>query len=197
MPLIIPPGFGSAAFVFTSTTGTPPIVTTIGVDLSDVTIGMVGAANAMMAAYVEHLIPETDNSLTLDHVTLTVGQDGPGGSVDSSNAPVVGTRGGTGPPVSMATIVRKVTNVLGRRGRGRMFVPGLLTTTQVDENGIISAVRRDEIDAVLTAWATEFSQTPTTAMPPVLLHSSAPADPTPIVDLTTASLVGWIRGRIR
>jgi len=138
--LIIPPGFGNAAFVFTSTTGTPPIVTTLGVDLSAAGGDFVEAADVAMSAYASWLLPETDTSLTLDHVNLAVGDDGPGGSVDSSLAPQPGTRSGTGSPVSMSTIVRKVTNDIGRRGRGRFYVPAL-SLAQIDGAGgtVVSA----------------------------------------------------------
>lgn len=199
MALIIPPGFGNAAFIFTSTTGTPPIVTTLGVNLSAAGGDFVEAANVAFAAYAAHLLPETDTSLTLDRVNLAVGDDGPGGSVDSDLAPAPGTRSGTGPPVSMSTIVRKVTNDIGRRGRGRMFLPGLLTTTNVDESGIIASGRRDEILTAVGGFIAELFDTETVPfnLPPVLLHSSAPADPTPLTGAAVSPLVGWIRGRIR
>lgn len=199
MSLIIPPGYGSAAFIFTSTTGTPPIVTTLGLDLLEVGGDYVAAADKCFAAYEAHLLPETDTSLTLDRVTLSVGPTPGGGSVDSTLDPSPGTRSGTGPPVSMAVIVRKVTDTLGRRGRGRFFLPGLLTTTNVDENGIIDSGRREQIRAACgvflasVAAATE----PPGLMKPVLLHSSAPSTPNEIVDIAVSSQVGWIRGRIR
>lgn len=199
MPLIVPPGFGLAAFVFTSTSGTPPIVTTLGVDLGDVGGAFVEAADLLHAAYAVNIGPETDNSLTLDHVNLQVGDDGPGGSVDSAVGPSAMTRSGTGPPVSMSVIVRKITNDLGRRGRGRMFLPGLLTTTNVDENGIVASGRRTEIITAVGAFLSDISDVGATPgpCPPVLLHSSAPADPTPVVNIAVSAQVGWIRGRIR
>jgi len=199
MTLIIPPGFGNAAFIFTSTTGTPPIVTTLGLDLSAAGGDFAEAANVAFSAYATHVLPETDSALTLDRVTLAVGSDGPGGSVDSDLPPAPGTRSGTGPPVSMSTIFRKVTSDIGRRGRGRMFLPGLLTTTNVDENGIIASGRRTEIlDAVGAMIAELFDvETEPFNLPPVLLHSSAPADPTPLTGGAVSPLVGWVRGRIR
>lgn len=199
MTLIVPPGFGSAAFVLTSTTGTPPIVTTLGVDLSAYGGDFVTAANVLFGLYEGFILPETDTSLTLDHVNLTIGDDGPSGSVDSSNAPAPGERSGTGPPVSMSAIVRKVTNDVGRRGRGRWFIPGLLTTTNVDENGIIDSGRRTQIDNVTNLMRAEMESAVSIPfpLPPVLLHSGAPADPTPIESFSCSTLVGWVRGRIR
>lgn len=198
MSLIIPPGFGNAALVFTSSTGTPPIVTTLGFDLIDVGDSYVAAANKIFLAYEEFMLPETDTSLTLDRVTLSVGPTPGSGSVDSSEDPSPGTRSGSGPPVSMSVIARKVTSTLGRRGRGRMFLPGLLTTTNVDENGIVASGRRSEILAAFGQFlAGCASAVAPGALEPVLLHSEAPSTPEPIVDVVISSQVGWIRGRIR
>ena len=59
----------------------------------------------------------TDNDLTLEKVTLAIGQDGPGGSVDSNSAPVQMSSSGTFGPVAVGVLARKVTNEIGRRGR--------------------------------------------------------------------------------
>lgn len=199
MTLIIPPGFGNAAFIFTGAVGTQPYVTTLGVDLSQYGGDFVGAANALKAAYAVILGPETSSALTLDRVTLTVGDDGPGGSVDSSTAPTAMTRSGTYPPTACSAIARKVTNVLGRRGRGRMFLPGVLSESEIDQDGTVAATRRTSLDAALANFYElldegDGGQFP---LPPFLFHTQAPADPTPIVQLTVSDLVGWIRGRIR
>jgi hypothetical protein len=204
MSLVIPPGTGSAALVFTGALGTPEHVTTIGVDLTGVGGDFVTAANSVMKAYATALLPETYSSLTLDHVTLSVGQDGPGGSVDSDLAPFPGTRTGSGVPVAMAPVVRKVTNSIGRRGRGRMFPPGLLNTTEVDANGNISTGRLASLQTAFNLFLTELEagsgapvDVPT---PPLLLHSPGPVgtnNPTPITALVVGKTVGWIRGRIR
>jgi hypothetical protein len=197
--LIIPPGFGNAAFIFTGGAGTPEFVTTLGVDLANAGGDFVGVANALGDIYATAWAAETDSAFTLDRVNLAVGQDGPGGSVDSDFTPIPMTRSGTGPPVSMAVVLRKVTNEIGRRGRGRMFMPGLLTTANVDESGIVASGRRGEINTA----AENFYELLTdalgvaTAYDPVLLHGAAPADPDPIVGFQASTIVGWIRGRIR
>lgn len=199
MTLIIPPGFANAAFVFTSSQGTAPFVTTLGVDTSQYGGDFVGAANQMMAVYADVWGSETDADLTLDHVTLTVGDDGPGGSVDSTLTPVAMTRAGTGAAYAMSPILRKVTNTLGRRGRGRMFIPGVLTQAEVAGDGSITPTRRGELASHATEFFTALSEGDMAGLPlpPFLFHSQAPTDPTPIVSLTVSDLVGWIRGRIR
>lgn len=199
MTLIIPPGFGSASIVMTATVGTPIFVTTIGVDLDAFGGDFVLAANRVMASYATTIGAVTDSSITVDRVTLAVGDDGPGGSVDSDLTPVPGGRSGTMAPASMAAIVRKSTDSLGRRGRGRMFLPGVLTQIEVGEDGQIIPARISTLQTAVTAFEAALNQTtdPATTLPPVLLHSSAPADPSPITGLTVTPTVGWIRGRIR
>jgi hypothetical protein len=201
--LIIPPGYASAAFILTGAVGTQPYVTTMGLDISGAGGDFVGVANVAFNAYALKIMPETTSGLTLDRVTLSVGQDGPGGSVDSSAAPVAGGASGTYPPTALSVIGRKVTNSLGRRGRGRMFVPGVITETHVDQDGTIGGNRRDQLNIVFGDFLTQLeagspgAEPEPIPVPPVLLHGSAPLTPTPITGMICSDLVGWIRGRIR
>ena len=200
MALVIPPGFGNAAFIFSSDVGTPEFVTTIGVDLSGFGGDFVLAANSIMIQFATAFEDELGAEITLNRVNLAVGQDGPGGSVDSDIPAIPMTRSGTQVPVAMSAIARKVTNDLGRRGRGRMFLPHSLVTSEVDESGNISSGRVTTLQAALDAFYDGLVDNPIDpafSAPPVLLHGSAPVDPTPITGLTVAPLVGWIRGRIR
>lgn len=200
MSLVIPPGFASAAFVLTGAVGTQPYVTTLGLDISDAGGDFVGVANLAFTAYATNILPITSNLLTLDRVTLSVGQDGPGGSVDSDVAPSPGINtSGTFPPTALSTIARKTTNELGRRGRGRMFLPGITNEANIDQDGTILAPWRATVNTRLSAFVTFLnSGDPGPAIPPVLLHSPPGSSvPTPITALTCSDLVGWIRGRIR
>lgn len=199
MTLIIPPGFANAAFHFSSTEGTPEFVTTLGVDTSAYGGDFVNAANQMFAIYANTLLVQTDTSLSLTRVSLSVGADGPSGSVDSTLPTEPGERSGTMAPVAMSPIIRKTTLDIGRRGRGRMFLPGVLTQTEVTEGGVVGGSRVASLQPVVNAFYEALVEGDVAGgpLPPVLLHSSAPADPTPIVGLTIAPLVGWIRGRIR
>lgn len=200
MSLVIPPGFGSAAFVFTGAVGTQPYVTTMGLDLGDAGGDFVGAANRAFDAWEEVLIAETSNALTLDRVTLAVGSDGPGGSVDSSRTPIPGEDSGTYGPTAMSAIGRKVTAELGRAGRGRMFLPGFLAENAVDPDGSVVAARRDAITIALDTFVANLQlggTVPGMLLPPVLLHSAGGPAPTPIETMVCSDLVGWIRGRIR
>lgn len=199
MSLVIPPGFGNAAFVFTSASGTAPFVTTLGIDLSAAGGDFVEAANTVMTYYAQNMASVTDNDLTLDHVTLAVGSDGPGGSVDSDLAPIPMTSSGTFGPVAVGVLARKVTNELGRRGRGRMFLPGTNLESGTEVDGTLTSGYRTSMQTALDDFYDDLANgsSPLLAYPPVLLHSAAPTDPSPITGLAVADLVGIIRGRIR
>ena len=200
MTLIIPPGFGNAAFVLTGSPGTQPFVTTLGVDLGLAGGDFVRAANELMTSFAALVGPQLSNSLTLDRVNLRVGQDGPGGSVDSDLPPVPMTRTGDHEVMAMAAIARKVTNEVGRRGRGRMFLPGSVNDNEVGENGVITPTKIGLLQDAMDAWwdvLTNGDDPISDPWPPVLLHSSAPVDPTPITGFGITPIVGWVRGRIR
>lgn len=199
MSLVIPPGYGNAAFILTGPVGTQPYVTTCGIDISEFGGDHVHAANTAFRAFAGAFDGEMTSQLTLDRVTLAVGQDGPGGSVDSDDAPVAFTRTGQFPPTSLSVIARKVTNDLGRRGRGRMFIPGIASENEVDQDGSLVPARRAAINLLLEDFRERLLDTSAgqIAAPPVLLHSSAPTEPTPITSFVVSDLVGWIRGRIR
>lgn len=200
MSVVIPPGFGLAAFTLTGPNGTQPFVTTIGLDLSAAGGDFVEAANSAFAAYAEAIMPDTSDALTLERVVLTVGQDGPGGSVDSTLPAVQGNNAGSIAPLAMSVIGRKTTAMLGRGSRGRMFLPGSVDEAGVDEGGYLTTAVQDGWSVNLQGFASllrEATTTPSTiALPPVLLHST-PTTPTPIEGISCAPQVGWIRKRIR
>lgn len=199
MPLIIPPGFVQASFVFSGVPGTAPYVTTLGIDSSDWGGDFVGLANTLKTDYFNAFGARTNNDLTLDRVTLYIGDDGPSGSVDSDTPPIPMTASAEMAPTAMALIVRKQTASYGRRGRGRMFLPGTCPENVINENGGIQGGYVTTINTALGVFYTALTEGVLTepVRPPVLFHGTAPADPDPITAFTLAPLVGWIRGRIR
>lgn len=200
MSLVIPPGYGLAAVEVISVAGTSPFVTTIGVDLGEAGGDFVAAANAVNWAYVNAFQTSMGAAFTVQRVILTVGDDGPGGSVTSNVPPAPGTRSGNFGSVVQAVLVNKVTNVLGRRGRGRMFIPGCLSQTEVNTSGIISsgsiATFQSDVDQFYDELVTPVA-VDVPPVPPVLLHSNNVLTPTPIISLQVSPKTGIIRKRIR
>ncbi len=205
MSVQIPTGYGSLAFILSAPAGTQPFIFTMGVDLSEVGGDYLGAANQAHAAWQANLQNETSVDITLDRVLLTVGQDGgENPSVSSDLDPSNGDRSGGNEPIALSVIVNKQTALLGRRGRGRMFIPGLLDANDVDLTGIIAPARIAELTAALETFANELTAgvpagPPPVDMPAVLLHDGAldGMDPTPLTGLVVNPKVGVLRRRLR
>lgn len=200
MSLVIPPGAALASIVLTGPDGTSPFVTTIGVSTADSGGDYVALANHVMQSYIDAFDTLTSENLSIDKVSLLVGADGGSGSVDSTIEPFQGTRTVDMAPIAMAMIARKVTGQLGRSGRGRMFIPGVLADGDVQQNGQIELASRAIFQAALNGFLVNLqTEVEGITAPPLLLHAEGTdvALPTSIVQLQLAPLVGWIRGRIR
>lgn len=200
--LVIPPGFGLASIILTGPEGTQPYVTTIGVGLADAGGDFVGVANRVFDSYASVFDTLTNDKLIFDRVSLLVGSDGGNGSVDSDLAPRQAVRSVDMAPTAMSLIARKNTAVLGRRGRGRMFIPGVLADGDVMATGAIEAASKPIFEDALEEFLTSLSLVGPSIYPiapPYLLHSegASSTSPSPITSLTPGPLVGWIRKRIR
>lgn len=204
MSLEIPPGFASASFVLTGPLGTAPYVTTLGVDVSLAGGDYVSVANMLFSAYAIQFASTTNDALTISRVTLLVGSDGGAGSVDSTLPPVPCGNGSAMAPIAMAPIVRKQTATLGRSGRGRMFLPGCLGETDVDDNGQLDPDFRDNLGDAFTEFLDEIGTgvvpggTSGPASRGFLLHAEGSAlEPSLIIGSQISPTVGWIRKRLR
>lgn len=200
MSIIIPPGYAQASFIHVSPEGTEPFVCTLGLNLGDAGGDYVRAADSAFDAWMLNILPIMDSDLALDRVTLLIGANGPSGSVDSTHIATPGSRTGEGLPWALSAIARKQTTDLGRSGRGRMFIPGLVAPSEIGQGGTISSTRRATIQGRLDDFHEALTDPEAfTTLPPVLFHSAAVglASPTAITSFTLAPLVGWIRKRIR
>lgn len=200
MAITIPVGFGELAFVYTSEQGTSPFITTLGVSLLGVDPAeYVDAANFAFDEWVANLQTFTDTNLTFDRVELSVGLPGGAqGSVRSTRTAVTGLRETKSVPIVLAFIVNKQTTRLGRKGRGRAFIPGVLPADNVGEDGRIGSA---QVAAYGSAYAALLVDLATdgvgaTPMAPVLLHADG-GTPTPITGAVGSSLVGTMKKRIR
>lgn len=198
MARIIPTGFAELSFVFTGDDGTQPFVTTLGVGLAGISDEVL-ACNAAMGTYDEHLLPATSSGITLDKVVMSVGlTGGASGSVESTLPPIPGRNGGDFGPLAMAPIARKQTAELGRRGRGRCFLPACVEASQVNRSGEITPTLRVLLGGRWNDFLTALATAPIDGqvMSPVLLHADG-STPSVITGGSISPLVGWIRGRIR
>lgn len=195
---IIPVGFGEASIVLTSAQGTDPFITTVGLSLVGVDPDQfVDVADYIKSAYADTIMPFTTDALSLDRVEIAVGlAGGTSGSVQSTGSAVAGSVGSQMAPIGMAVVARKVTADLGRRGRGRSFLPGTIKSDDVSLGGSLEpafvtaiAASWDEFIVALATGPVGF------ATAPVLLHADG-STPTPITGTSISNLVGWVRKRV-
>lgn len=200
MALIIPPGFAQIAYELRLAGDSELIVTTIGLDL-----GVAGAsqiADLAFQAFALEVMPGVSNQLTLERATAYVGQDGaPPDVYDSTLTQVVGAGASGMLPQNCALLVRKRTDLAGRRGRGRMYVPGL-DETGVTANGTLTAGTLAAWQALFTGFYERLTDgVDQAATPPVVLHRSEGIGPeplpTPITTLLVDGRIATQRRRLR
>lgn len=204
MALNIPPGYGQASIVWTGPLGTAPYVTTIGVATGSDPDLYVDIANLVFDAYYTAFGSTTNDALTLSRVTLLVGDADGNGSVDSTLTPRVGGNVSQMAPIAMAPILRKQTSELGRAGRGRMFLPGAIGETDVDDNGqlatlFVSGLSDAADDFLVYLSSGTVGVTTYTPAAAFLLHNETSPSPLPsqILNMVPSPTVGWIRKRLR
>lgn len=200
MSVTIPVGYGEASIIHTGANGTAPFVCTLGLDLDHYPGSEDQAANGLMQVWGSELHTKLHNTMTIERVIIAVGQAGGEQPTVSSNLPpIAGTRDTANAPINCAIIMNKNTSTLGRKGRGRMFLPGMLAEGQVGLSGGLNTATRQTYDEIfgnildaLTTGSEDYSP-----MVPVLLHSDPDDDPSVINSFTTAPLCGTLRKRIR
>lgn len=202
MSLIIPPGFAQGVLNFTWTGDGEPMVSTIGLDVSDAGGDGQSVAEALHVAFGTTLADRLSDPVTFTHATVYMGQDG-GGTIpfDSTGDPVPGTADGASLPSNCAYLLRKRTGLGGRRGRGRMYLPGV-GEDEADNLGNLPGAwlttMQDRADDFMAAL---LDDTVGPAIPPVVLHRSegigAEPVPTPITVFQMDGKIATQRQRLR
>ena len=191
----IPPGFAEVWIRWNSTVDPEPMFCAIGVDL---------AAGVGATATVTNLLDQTVNlamdgatssDLTLGPGHTIYGQDGGDIRIDSANAPIAGVLGANALPANCAVLTRKLTASGGRRGRGRMYSPGI-PETSVGFAGTYAAGVQATLQTALDLLRTNLIAL-AEVEDVVLFHDSAPFTPTPITSLEVQPKIATQRRRMR
>jgi hypothetical protein len=202
MALIIPPGYLHAVYQLTCTGDAEVMVTTCGHEL-DTASGANNddAPDDLMTAFGDTIMTQVSADYTLIGVTCYIGNDGPVIVAESSGASVPGGTSQNAAPPNVAVLMRKRTDLAGRRGRGRFYVPGVLNDVYAS-NGLLTTGEQ-------TSWqsaANSFYADLTTSVgnrfyPPVVLHRSEgegeEPPPTPVTVFTIEQRLATQRGRLR
>lgn len=199
-------GYGQATYNLTHESVSRTMAVTLGHDLQAWTGTNVQAADALFNSFEARMLPALDSQITLQSVDLFIGNGTEAsGSVSSTLVPASGTAEWASPVLNTAVIVRKETPSLGRRGKGRMFLPGAVPENQVSEGGIIDANVLADLQNYLLEWWEQLTEGPMFGgygvLPPVVNGLSNFGQGTPlaydVLAFTATNKVGTQRRRIR
>lgn len=200
----VPATAGQVTFVLTLTGDNEPMVLTCGIAVSE------GAAQAVAESIADSL--NTSNALravisslykfTSIEVAINRGTAAePDYEVGVVSVNISGSNGAAALPQNSAWILRKFTSLGGRRGKGRMFVPGLAEAV-VSATGQVQDDFLDDLQAAATFFygLLSFIDGDVQCVP-VLIHSAevlanAPA-PTIINSFGVDPIIGTQRRRLR
>lgn len=203
MSLIIPPGYAQLVLSYLTTGDAEPQVNTLGLDISAASGDGQDIVDKAFTAWGATVMVNVCNSTRLTHATLYVGQDGgPPTVFDSVGAAVVGSVTNAALPPNCAWLVRKRTDLAGRRGRGRVYVPGIAETA-VDAAGIITGSWVSDMNTAFANFVDDLEDAgvPPGVLTPVILHRSEGAGvepvPTPVTTFVTEAKIATQRRRLR
>lgn len=137
LEIFLPPDYYAAQLFFTGTSAPSGAAITFGGHATFVDSTPAAIAALIVTAWGTRIDPEIVNTLTLATVRVKKGpmEDGPFAQVTANNA---GASSGTAGPPSVAFLIRKNTAFGGKKGAGRMYLPGV-KETDVDETGAVVA----------------------------------------------------------
>lgn len=156
-----------------------PIACTYGVTVTDpVTADVDAIAAGLHDAWGDELMPQLCNVISLNTTEIALQRTEPSYPVTPTSAPsvgfgtgaVVGGEVGNCAPQNCAYLLSKRSNYGGRRGQGRMYLPGV-AEGDVSPVGIIGAGRLGTLATAAATWLARFGTGALTDVVPVILHS--------------------------
>lgn len=137
------------------------------------------------------LFDRISSAVTLTTVQAKLGPNATGASAELPVA-IPGDAGGACSPPQVAWLVKKSTALGGRKGRGRLFFPGV-PETSVSEAGVLDGTVATAFQGLLTDWLDALSLS---GHAMVLLHTDS-TSPTVVTSLSLQASVATQRRRLR
>jgi hypothetical protein len=205
MELYLPEGFAQCSLSFTGAALPTGAAITFGVALPGATLTPQQVGASISAAWTTNIKSTITPDVTLASVHVKFGpmEDGPFADVAAG---VVGTGTGANDAPPVALLVRKNTNIGGKRGHGRMYVPGLASTVA----SINGSVTGTDLTNRQTAWSAFRTDLENGDTPMVVCHNFGtyinakgeevtvpPREPSLVTSLSVQNVVATQRRRQR
>lgn len=196
MGLVIPTGFGLASWHTLTALDAEEMVWTCGFDLTNAN-DIPNIPTLMAGVWSDHLQDLTSTIVTLTRTVLKVGPSSTGPTYEAFPN-TAGTDGGALLPPNCAVLVRKLTALGGRKGRGRAYVPGISEISgSLDSSGTFSTAEATVIDTAFAGLDADLlADTTFGPVQTVLLHSDSTV-PTFISGWATSNKIATQRRRLR
>jgi hypothetical protein len=161
-------------------------------------------ANAAHVVFGNNIMPRVTNDVTLVSTLCKVGPDQTGASALHS-APVVGGLNFDSSAPNTSWLITKNTELGGRRGRGRMYVPGV-PELSIDNGGVLESSYFTAQQTAVNAWLAALIAAGSIdflvlehepAAPGTQNPSPQPSLPSVVSSLTVSGLVATQRRRLR
>lgn len=198
MPLVIPNDYGQITVDITNPADPEPFNITFGVSLAGIS-DYQAVVEGYAAATRTNLKVLTDSAYSWGPVEMRYDD----GGVESSVIDYT-VEAGTGTasdslPSNCALLVHKRTALAGRRGRGRIYIPGVFGE-EVDDGGHLSTTYKNDVQSAIDAWLGDLVSTSPDLFGMWLLHStgiSATPSPTAVTALIIDPMIATQRTRLR
>lgn len=202
MTLIIPVNYAQVILPLKHASLARTAVITYGINTADAAGDYTVLADDQVLKFHNAWTSELDSQVTIGPAVLRVGQDGGDPLAVEGSVTETGDETAAMLPPNNNLLVKKASNLGGRRGRGRCFIPWVVQDAACDEVGVIDptslAVRISDAESWLAVLA---GTTPGTYESPMyILHDSRGAgtepSPTLVTGLTCPALIAVQNRRI-
>lgn len=193
--MLIPDGYGQVNIKFGGAGAPLGAQVTFGVQFLGTPTLLTTLATQISTAFDNRIMPQLSSAISHTSTLLKKGPNDTGAFVEVAGGGA-GVLAATCVPPQVSMLVTKITNVGGRSGRGRMYLPGLLEAN-VDASGIITPASVANVSAAFALFLGDLETTLTTPM--VLLHGegSPATEPYIVENMVCQSKVATQTDRLR
>ena len=193
--LLLPAGYGVCTVIVAVSGRTKPFTTSFGYNLpAGAEVDNTAALNSCLIT-ADHPFDHTNMATPYTYLGISTRQQG---DVDQFGfdlpQSITGTQSILPPSSNCSILVKKTSGLVGKKNRGRMYVPPFnITEADIDPKGIITPAERDAMQFFYDNMLGDLAGAD---LPMVILHHEA-GTPTPVTSLLVEGLLATQRRRMR